>query len=388
MRRREPARVLGPYQERSKWRVVVVENAERRSIFVPTEAEALHLKRKLEREIAGPSTRMLREVIEEFLAHHISTGRALPQTCEYYRQRMFRLLGAYLDKDISDVTPKRAASLYQAETERVYKGRIVAAATHHSALVITKVMFRWAVTRGYIRESPFADVRPVGKANVGKKQLRIDEARLFTETAFRLYSQRGDRLALGALTALLLGVRASEVVRRTVRDLDDGGRILWIDAGKTRNARRHLKVPELLRPYLVALAGNRSPSEFLFGMSEQGQPRRRHSLYEAVHRVCDAAGIQRVCTHSLRGLHATLAVESGAVSEQVAASLGHGSFAVTQRHYAQESAVRSAQIERVNSVLARPTAEPSAEELLRALPTSTLIRLLELHELESRKERS
>lgn len=41
----------------------------------------------------------------------------------------------------------------------------------------------------------------------------------------------------------------------------------------------------------------------------------------------------RVCPHSLRGLHSTLAMEQGATSGIVAAALGHGSFEITQRHY-------------------------------------------------------
>ena len=40
--------------------------------------------------------------------------------------------------------------------------------------------------------------------------------------------------------ALLLGMRASEVLCRVVRDLDDAGRVLWIPLGKTDNARRRL----------------------------------------------------------------------------------------------------------------------------------------------------
>lgn len=36
----------------------------------------------------------------------------------------------------------------------------------------------------------------------------------------------------------MMGLRTSEVLERVVRDLDDGARYLWIDAGKTANARR------------------------------------------------------------------------------------------------------------------------------------------------------
>jgi hypothetical protein len=35
---------------------------------------------------------------------------------------------------------------------------------------------------------------------------------------------------------LLMGMRASEVVNRVTRDVDDGGRLLWIPEAKTRTA--------------------------------------------------------------------------------------------------------------------------------------------------------
>ncbi len=81
------------------------------------------------------------------------------------------------------------------------------------------------------------DVEPIGQRNRGKKQLRIDEARRFVEMAIKK-ANAGDDAAVSALTALLLGLRASEVTDRVVRDLDDDGRLLWIEFGKTKRARR------------------------------------------------------------------------------------------------------------------------------------------------------
>jgi len=48
--------------------------------------------------------------------------------------------------------------------------------------------------------------------------------------------------AIAAMCALLLGMRATPIVTRTVRDLDDGGRLLHItnaktEAGNTQAAR-------------------------------------------------------------------------------------------------------------------------------------------------------
>lgn len=87
-----------------------------------------------------------------------------------------------------------------------------------------------------------------------------------------------------------------------------------------------------------------------------------------------------VCTHSLRGLWATLAVESGAASHVVAANLGHHSFAVTERHYAQGSAVANAATARVLGMLGgdRSAQRKSPREQLEQLDESTLVQLLEL----------
>lgn len=66
MRRKNPARVLGPYQERDKWRLIVAENGGRRSVFFPTRAEALKFKRGTEREISPPTSRRIADVLAEW----------------------------------------------------------------------------------------------------------------------------------------------------------------------------------------------------------------------------------------------------------------------------------------------------------------------------------
>ena len=50
-----------------------------------------------------------------------------------------------------------------------------------------------------------------------------------------------------------MGMRANEIVNRVVRDLDDGGKLLWIPDSKTEAGRRTLQVPELLQPHLLGL---------------------------------------------------------------------------------------------------------------------------------------
>ena len=69
------------------------------------------------------------------------------------------------------------------------------------------------------------------------------------------------------------------------------------------------------------------------------------------HALCDQVGAPRICPHSLRGLWATLAVESGQACEAVASALGHSSFAVTAKHYAQSGTVHDADTQRTVSEL-------------------------------------
>ena len=78
-------------------------------------------------------------------------------------------------------------------------------------------------------------------------------------------------------------------------------------------------------------------------------------------------------------------VRSGSLSHAVAAALGHGSFAVTAKHYVQPGAVDGARTQRLVQMLdldaAKQAAQPpsqSAAQLLASLPEETLARLLEL----------
>jgi len=158
------------------------------------------------------------------------------------------------------------------------------------------------------------------------------------------------------------------------------------------------EVPELLRPYLLRLAGGQSPSSLLFGYGRTGMPRTRTTMWATVRKLCALAGVPPVCTRSLRGLYATLAVQSGSASHVVASSLGHGSFEVTQRHYAQASSVANASTARVLSILDSPMqgeeqAIARVADLCADLERPVLLRLAQLlaqsyESLESKRPNS
>lgn len=369
--------------ERGKWRIVVVENNTRKSYFFLSEKEALKHRASFTKEVAPPPSRKLADVVTEWEIARVRNGTCKPQTAREHAARMRLFLDPFLDRDISALTPRAAAALYQQYTEQpsAMTGRPLSASTHRFDRLIAQQLFAWANQSGYLGANPFVGVKPIGKTKAGKPQLRIEEARQFTAMAIRVFEEERKPLAIGVLLALTMGLRTSEVLRRVVRDLDDGARYLWIDYGKTANARRHLEIPTPLQPYLLRLATGKAPEELLFGLSEKThRPRPRQSLFKMVQEICRRAGVPRVCTHSLRGLWATLAVGSGVASHAVAASLGHHSFAMTQKHYAQPAAIVNAGTARVASVLdgSGGLTSLSAKDLLRQLDPETLTELAQL----------
>lgn len=333
-----PPRIYGPYSARNGYRLVIVEGSARKSIVAPTKEAAEKLRTDIEDALRQRSDRPLAEALQGYQDYLQRVRGAV--TASHITRAIERFLGERIG--LCSITPARAAALYEAETRRVIesKGRVVAAASHRTLLGQCKRFYSWAIEQGYIAHNPFADVKPVGKPKVGKTQLRIDEARRFVLLALEKANQ-GDIAATAALIALMLGMRASEVLCRVVRDLDDGGRVLWINRGKTDNARRRLEVPEVLRPFLAFMAIGRQPEELLFGESpvRLGMPLSDAWLWRHVQRLCKEAGVPTVSTHSLRGLHSTLALEAGATSTAVAAALGHGSFQITAKHYADPGTI-------------------------------------------------
>src|SRR5205814_1049912 len=130
---------------------------------------------------------------------------------------------------------------------------------HRFYLKLAQGFFSWVVRKGFLSKNPFKDVQPVGRPSTGKVQLRLDEAKRYKDTAFRLFDEKGDRMALAAVVPLFLGLRASGVMGRCVRDIDAGGAVLWIDTGKSKNARRQLVVKaQPLRERLAQLVKARA----------------------------------------------------------------------------------------------------------------------------------
>lgn len=318
-RRKRGERIHGPYKHRQRWRIVVISpSGERDTHSFETKEQAQAVIRDARAQVAAEGVTVT-AALDAYEQHQRDRGSSAGHV-RTTRHRLDALFAGALDDELWSVTPARARMLYAALAKRQ------ATDTHRNTLGQARTFGRWAAKQGWLRRDPFAAVEGKGKRKAGKPQLRIDEARQLVATALELVAG-GDAGALATLLALLLNMRASEIARVVPRDVDDGGRLLWIDVAKSAAGRRALEVPEVLREPLRTLT--------------PALGRDRSWVYRHVKRVAAAAGLENVTPHGLRGTHASLARAAGVTGPVVAASLGHSSPAVTDRHYARDEARRA-----------------------------------------------
>ena len=346
MRRREPARVLGPYIEDEQWRIIEVDaRGRRKSYIAASRQEANRLAAKLRSNLGA---RTVGATIELWTTARLRSGGALPATVADQAIRVRALLGPVLGLRLGEVTERKAAALYErVTTEPSPKtGHPLSAASHRFYLSLVQRMWQWAQKQGYAQHNPWTEIEPVGRVSAGKPQLRPTEARRFAALAEQ-EAAAGSGLALASLCCLSLGLRASEALGLTARDIDAEAGEIYVNGTKTVAARRRLPVPTSLRNLLGRAAAGRHPMDRLCVATRQ-------TLHSTVVAMCARAGVPRVCVHGLRGTHASLAVSGGASVEAVARVLGHTSTKMTLGHYVTEEAATAARVAAVDASLSLP----------------------------------
>lgn len=318
-------RVAGPWSlGDGRWQVLYHSPAGKRvAKTYRDEGAARAAARRLRDDIATDH-----RTAEAALTAYVAAARARglrPRTTQIYESAIRHLLGPHHEEPLVDLTRARLAR--RIDNRMVVEGLSVDAAA--SAVRACRTWLRWCGSRGYLparQVEQLLELQVDGRRKRGKPQLTVDEARAFMAAAV----QMGGEGPAAALCPLLLGLRAREVLDRRVRDLDDGGALLWVWSGKTEAARRRVEVPEPLRAMLLEVAAGRAPGARLFG---RGPARSNNWLGGWVRKVCEAAMVPVVCPHGLRGTHATLAEAAGLSSHLVAQNLGHTSPEITGRHY-------------------------------------------------------
>lgn len=349
-RRPRGERVYGPYPHRGRWRVILTRPAggrgggssarEETPYYFGTEAEARRFAERARAELDTPAPAAL--TVEDALERYerfLRDGKGnKPGSIARTMWSLRRFFGAELGEPLAMLTERRCKALYEALTAEL------AVDSHRNALAETKTWARWAVAERLLARSPLEHVQGMGRRSKGKPQLRFREARLWRDRALAL-AEAGDDGAVAAMLCLILGLRASEVTHLRARDVDEleeRADLLWVEDSKTPAGRRRVEVPELLRPHLVRLVEGKGPTAWLFATRRKDGSQQQHWRdwpREQVQRICRLAGVPEVCAHSMRGLHATIAMERGTTGAIVAAALGHEDERTTKTAYAESEAI-------------------------------------------------
>jgi integrase len=327
--------------------IVDPETGRKKSLTAPTREAAEQLKQHITSQVHVVTPLQMSDAIAEYSAYKAATVQP-----EWLRLLEDRLRSFLPDVPISTITPEQAEALYLAETRRIGRnGRLISASTHQHLLRNVKEFWAWLVKRKLARENPFAQVEPIGKANAGKLQPRKSDARILDAFLFER-AERGDEGALALLMQMYLGNRSSEILSLVISDIERSGEkyLVTVQRGKTRNARRMLELYPTVGALLWHHCQGRAQDERVFAARLPRRPA-PDWMNKRLKAFCKEAGLPLYCPHALRGLHSSLALESGATTHQVAAALGHASFSTTARHYADPAVVENARSRRVATAL-------------------------------------
>lgn len=350
----------GPYPHNGGYRCLVLINGRRR--WAPMEATAHEAEKTAQRCIDRLYSAHPMEVGEALAEYpsHMEAKNNKPGSIKGTMAKLNRFFASVLDTPLERINASRAAGLYERlRTEpSPYTKRPLSVDSHRNMLAEAKTFLEWCIERRWLRVNPLAAVKGVGKRRHGKPQLRIDEARRLRQRC-HMEAAKGDDGAVGALMALLMGMRAGEITGATVRDLDDGGRLLWIPDAKTPAGRRTIEIPPELQPHLLTCAEGQGPDAPLF-RAEGGGKHWRDWVRKQTRRLCRLAGVPELCAHSMRGFAATVAVQSGAAPHLITAALGHVDISTTLQSYAAPGSAQIAQQRRALALLGGPTSPPNA----------------------------
>src|ERR1700726_4901628 len=140
---------------------------------------------------------------------------------------------------------------------------------------------------------------------------------------------------------IMRGLRAREVVRLKVKDIDSAQKIIWGEQSKGRKDRHVMLSPEMLdllrqwwkvRPS-QSEAATPVAERWLFPGTNLGKPMTTRQLRRLFHAAVDAAGIKKgVTLHALRHSFATHLLECGTDIRIIQALLGHDKLDTTARY--------------------------------------------------------
>lgn len=309
--------------------------------WLPFSSKEAAQRRKRDLDRHQTHHRTVAEAVQEYLGWMERAKRSAKKTIEIHTY-LLNLIFSEPAASLTEIGPRHYKQLAE--------GGAVAVATHHVALRIGRQFLDWCCDeeRLYLRTNPLKEVKAIGRARRGKVKLRMDAFAKFIDVAFEL-AEGGSEEAAAVLALAFSGARPSEVLNRTVQDLDEGGAVFVIDVNdgdeqlKTEDSARGIRLDEPGLPYLARfralllnLTRGRLPMAPLFRVVSY------RTFSKMVHTICHLADVPKVCPYSFRGLAGTIGLRQGRTAADVARGLGN-TAKILRAHYAEPGAEQQGQ---------------------------------------------
>lgn len=271
-----------------------------------------------------------RDLVDEYLQSLRVEAGASPLTVSAYR-RDLRRFAASLDARRRTLATARPPDVL-AHLEALHAAGLGprSLARHIAAI---RGLYRFARAAGRVTVDPAALLEaPRPPRRLPRALSRTDAAALVEAPAGAGAASLRDRAILELLYGC--GLRAAELVRLRVADLDLHGQFLICEG---KGARQRLvpvgaRARGALRAYLergrAALVGERDPRTLF--VNRRGRPLSRQGLWGLVRAHARRVGVRRAFPHALRHSFASHLLQGGADLRSVQALLGHADIGTTE----------------------------------------------------------
>jgi integrase/recombinase XerC len=291
---------------------------------------------------AGGDAVTVKEAIERFLNEQ--TGILADSTIAWYSQRLGPLAAVH-GLELDKVTGDELIELWKAQDGR--DTRYIGAAqrpecdgglsvyTLFGMVTTWRRFFNWCASKGYIEESPAAELRKPQLPDEPPKAIsKRDMLKLLQEAKHTKYPKRDYALVsfladtgcrVGGLIGLKLQDLDVETGRATVREKGRGGR---------RKARTVYMTPETIKALKAYLKDRTSTTDFVFVGRRGGL--KISGVQQILERLAQRAGVtEHFNPHAFRHGFARGMLDNGADLATVSQWLGHEDIFITARFYAR-----------------------------------------------------
>ncbi len=267
--------------------------------------------------------------------------RWMPKTVENDKSRLRGLRAVFGKKNVSDISRQQLMDYLEQRTEktvvRVKAGKRyeqkINIDTVNRELTSIKLLFKFAVEKGYITENPAEKIKPFPRLPDKDGNIPTGERRPLTKDEWNRLLEASEKSKNELLTFILKidkysGLRKGELRRLTWDDVDFDKNVLSVRQTKNKST-IDKPMPRKLRQVLLALRDKYPFAQYVL-CKPDGSP--CGDWRTSFNNACKRAGLDDVCFHMLRHTCFSNLGNHGYGPFQIKAYSGHKSLKMVQRY--------------------------------------------------------